>query len=191
MPDETTPQGITPTDAVIGQFVYTLAHEMGHALFDVLDIPILGAPEDAADQVATYLMLEQGKEQARRLIDSAAYTYDNYMRNPKVTVGLIAFADAHSAPMQRFYDIFCLAYGADRDTFAYVVEKGYLPESRARSCRMEYGEVNFAFEKLFDPVIDHELEKKFADRSWLPKPDIHLFPGGNVSAPPQAMQPAK
>jgi Putative metallopeptidase/Cysteine rich repeat len=29
MPDETTPDGLTQTDAVIGQFVYTLAHEMG------------------------------------------------------------------------------------------------------------------------------------------------------------------
>jgi hypothetical protein len=164
---------------------------MGHALFDVLDIPLLGAPEDAADQFATYVMLAQGKEQARRLIDGAAYTYDHYMRNPKVTVGLTAFADNHSAPMQRFYDLFCLAYGADPVTFGYVIEKGYLPENRARGCRVEYGEVNFAFEKLFDPLIDQELEKKVMDRTWLPHPNVHLFKGGEVSAPPQETLPAK
>jgi hypothetical protein len=48
MPQATTLQGLTPADAVIGQYVYTVSHELGHALFDVLDIPLLGQPEDAA-----------------------------------------------------------------------------------------------------------------------------------------------
>jgi hypothetical protein len=111
MPDETTPRGLTRADAVLGQFVYTLAHEMGHALFDVLDIPILCQPEDAADQFATYLMLKLDKEQAHRLIAGAAYTYKNYIRNPMVTVPLIAFSDSHGAPMQRFYNLLCMPYG--------------------------------------------------------------------------------
>jgi hypothetical protein len=175
MPDETTPQGLTPADAVVGQFVYTLAHEMGHALFDVLDIPILGQPEDAADQFATYLMLKLDKEQAHRLIAGAAYTYKNYIRNPMVTVPLIAFSDAHGAPMQRFYNLLCMAYGADPDTFEDVVEKNYLPENRARSCRMEYFEADFAFNKLFVPVIDPELGKIAMGKTWLPSSNIRLF----------------
>jgi hypothetical protein len=36
MPKETTPEGITPAEAVIGQFFYVMAHEMGHAVFDIL-----------------------------------------------------------------------------------------------------------------------------------------------------------
>jgi Putative metallopeptidase len=56
-----TPDGMTPRDAARGQFVYTLTHEMGHVLFDILDIPILGAPEDAADDFAAYMMLQLGK----------------------------------------------------------------------------------------------------------------------------------
>ena len=35
MPQATTLQGLTPADAVIGQYVYTVSHELGHALFDV------------------------------------------------------------------------------------------------------------------------------------------------------------
>jgi hypothetical protein len=42
IPPGDTPDGITPRDAARGQFVYTLTHEMGHALFDILDIPIWG-----------------------------------------------------------------------------------------------------------------------------------------------------
>jgi hypothetical protein len=191
MPNETTPQGITPADAVIAQFVYTTFHEMGHAVFDVLDIPLLGRPEDAADQFATYLMLHLGKDQARRLISGAAYSYNNYIRNPRVTIPLIAFADAHSAPMQRFFNLLCMAYGADRDTFGEVVEKGWLPEDRARSCPMEFGEVTFAFKKLIEPSVDEELGKKVMDKAWLPNPHIRLFPSPRLLPPPQAMVPAK
>jgi hypothetical protein len=181
-------QGLTPADAVIGQYVYTVSHELGHALFDVLDIPILGQPEDAADQFAAYMMLQLDKDQSHRLLAGAAYSYRNYIRNQQVTVPLIAFSDAHSAPMQRFYNLLCMAYGADREAFADAVEKGYLPEQRARSCKMEYGEMNFAFQKLFVPVIDNELWKQVMSKKWLPDPDILLFrmtgPGPQESATP-------
>lgn len=74
LPQETTPNGITPTDAAIGQFFYVVAHEMGHAAFDLFEVPIFGNAEDAADQFSAYIMLQFGKEQARRLIGGAAYS---------------------------------------------------------------------------------------------------------------------
>ena len=109
----TTPEGITPGDAAIGQFFYVAAHEMGHAAFDLFDVPIFGNAEDAADQFAIYIMLHFGKEQARRLVAGAAYSYKKYVMNPQVTVPLAAFSEAHAAPAQRFYNLLCLAYGAD------------------------------------------------------------------------------
>src|SRR5262245_59274607 len=57
MPPETTPAGITPMNAMLGQFFYVFAHEMGHAVFDVLGVPVMGREEDDADNFATYLML--------------------------------------------------------------------------------------------------------------------------------------
>ena len=39
-----THDGITHSDAVLGQFIYVVAHEMGHALFDTLNVPLLGQP---------------------------------------------------------------------------------------------------------------------------------------------------
>lgn len=59
----------------MGQFFYVFAHEMGHAMFDILRVPIFGNAEDAADQFATYIMLQFGKDQARRLITGAALSY--------------------------------------------------------------------------------------------------------------------
>jgi Putative metallopeptidase len=167
-PKETTAAGITPQDAVIGQLFYVVGHEMGHAMFDLLNVPLFGRPEDAADQFAAYLMLKLGKDQARRVIGGAAYTYKDYVEVKKVAVPQTAFADVHGAPMQRLYNMLCMAYGADPTDFSDLVDKGYLPAQRARSCHNEFGEVNFAFQQLIVPYLDKDLAKKVLDQDFLP-----------------------
>ena len=49
MPQGDTPAGLTRADVVIGQLFYVVAHEMGHAMFDQLNVPLFGRAEDAAD----------------------------------------------------------------------------------------------------------------------------------------------
>ena len=48
-------------------------HEVGHAVFDYLDVPNTGREEDVADQFAAYLLLQFAKSDARRLILGVAY----------------------------------------------------------------------------------------------------------------------
>jgi hypothetical protein len=160
--------GISYRDAMFGQFFYVVAHEMGHAIFDLLDVPLFGRAEDAADGFATYMMLDLGKEEAQRLILGAAYSYREYVKNPRVCVPLIAFADTHAAPMQRFYNLLCIGYGANPSLFSDFVKKGFLPENRADSCRIEYNEVNFAFHQVIAPHLDPALAKMVLDKTWLP-----------------------
>jgi Putative metallopeptidase len=167
MPKDAAEIGITPNDAAIGQFFYAAAHEMGHAVFDLLSVPVFGRPEDAADQFATYMMLQFGKADARRLILGAAHSYKKYVNNPTVTAPLKAFSDWHGAPAQRFYNLLCLAYGADPVLFADFAEKQFLPEARARGCRREYGEVAYAFGQLIAPHLDQQLAKRVMDKTWL------------------------
>lgn len=177
MPQETSAVGVTPADAVVGQFFYVLAHEMGHALFDILDVPVFGGAEDAADQFATYIMLQFGKDQARRLVVAAAYSYRNFLTHPKVTAPLAAFSDKHSPPASRFYNMLCLAYGADPVLFGDLVAKDYLPKKRASGCRREYGEVSYAFKKLISPHLDKGIAQSVLKKNWLPdgeaRPDPH------------------
>jgi hypothetical protein len=168
MPPETTPAGITPMDAMVGQFFYVFAHEMGHAIFDVLGIPVFGREEDAADDFATYLMLRFGDEESRALITGAAYSYRKYVQGSQLTVPLAAFSDAHSAPPQRFYNLLCTAYGSDATRYGDFVEKGYLPKSRAGSCKREYNTTAFAFHELIAPHVDKELAKEVLGKNWLP-----------------------
>jgi Putative metallopeptidase len=167
-PKQPGPAGVTPVDAVVGQFFYITAHEFGHAMFDVLQVPSFGSAEDAADEFSTFMMLHLGKEDARRLISGAAYSYRNAIQDSASIVALQAFSDMHSMPAQRFYNLLCIAYGADPTTFAYVVAEKYLPESRARDCKREYDEVAFAFKNLIGPHLDQGFVKEALHKDWLP-----------------------
>jgi hypothetical protein len=156
---------------------------MGHAVFDLLDVPIFGRPEDAADQFAAYILLRIGKQDARRLIEGAAYMYKDYVGRPTVTVPVTAFADVHGAPMQRFYDLLCIGYGADSEMFAALVD--YLPKARVPGCKTEYGEVNFAFQKLIEPHVDQNLKNEVLSKTWVPADNA---PPPRLSDLPQAKQ---
>ncbi len=184
-PKETSQDGITPDDAVVGQFLFTASHEMGHAVFDLLEVPLWGGTEQAADQFAAYILLRIGKQDALRLIEGAAYMYKVYVEHASITVPLTAFADIHGSPMQRLYDLLCISYGAEPDIFSSLVDRGYLPQERARSCRTEYDEVNFAFQKTVGPHVDQKLKAEVLSQDWVPTPNT---PPPSLSDKPGAAQ---
>ncbi|HKA70961.1 MAG TPA: DUF4344 domain-containing metallopeptidase [Xanthobacteraceae bacterium] len=162
-PMETTPDGVTREDAICGQFQFVIAHEMGHALFDLYGIPVFGREEDAADQFATYFMLHMGTHAPRTYITGAAYAYNEYLKNyqddPKVVVPLKAFASNHGAPQERFFNLVCIAYGAQPVLFADVVEKGLLPKTRAGSCAYEFKTIRYAVHREIGPHLDWTLSR--------------------------------
>ena len=72
-------------------------------------------------------------------------------KSPTVSMPLKKFADEHGTPSQRFFNVLCLAYGADKELFADFVSKGYLPQDRSEGCEDEYAQVDRAFERLIMP----------------------------------------
>jgi len=166
-PEKTTPTGVAPVDTLIGPIADVFFHEAGHAVFDILQVPRFGREEDAADQFSTYLMLRFEKADARRLILGSAYQYKGDLAAPTVTLARQKFADEHGTPVQRFYNLLCMAYGADPKLFADVVTKDFLPKDRAEGCEDEYHQVDFAMQKLIGPSIDWRLARKL-HRQWLP-----------------------
>jgi hypothetical protein len=88
----------------------------------------------------------------------SAYQYKADVVSPQVP--LTKYADEHGIPAQRFFNVLCIAYGADQKLFSDVVEKGYLPKQRAEGCDLEYEQTAFAFKKLIGPYIDRNLAKK-------------------------------
>jgi hypothetical protein len=158
----------------IGPFFDTSLHEFAHALFDMHELPVLGREEDAADRVAAYIYLQLGKEEARRLITGTAYAHFTGAKSDDSaqTVKEFSedFAEEHSTPEQRAYNVLCIAYGADPKLFGDVVTNGYLPKERAETCPEEYEQVQDAYETLIEPHIDNDLKDKILDKTWLRKP---------------------
>jgi hypothetical protein len=212
-PEKTTSDGLTPIDAVLGPLFDVFFHETGHALFDMLQVPVLGREEDAADQVSAYLMLQFGKAEARRLILGTAHAYKTEVRSATAVIALMVsslvlivvgalvfrlrwwmigsgaalamsaiiyfaltshyvshkdYADEHGPPAQRFYNLLCIAYGADAQLFADLVQNGYLPNERAEGCAEEYKQVALAFETLIGPHLDRAMAEGAMQDSVLP-----------------------
>jgi len=174
VPPEATAAGVAPIDALIGPVFDTFLHEFAHAIFEMLKVPVLGREEDAADRVAAYITLQLGKAEARRLIGGTAHAYMTEAKAAPAPPTFQQFANEHGTPAQRFYDLLCIAYGADARLFGDLVAKGYLPRERAEGCEDEYEQAAFAFEKLIGPHIDRRRAKKVLNRNWLPDPPTRV-----------------
>ena len=162
-PPQDLPIGISRADTVLGPVLAVFLHETAHAVFNMLQIPVLGREEDAADQFAAYVMLRLSKDEARRMILGSAYHHTVQIPGPQanVTVPVRSYSDDHSTAAQRMFNILCLGYGADKKLFADVVEKDFLPKTRAELCEREYEDVDFAMTKLIGPHIDKAQARKF------------------------------
>jgi Putative metallopeptidase len=169
MPEETKAVlGESMQDAICGQLFFAVAHELGHAMFDIFDVPVFGRQEDAADQFATFIMLQFGGEQALQLIDGAAYGYRAYINDlstkPQVTLPLASLASDHGSPEERYFNLICAAYGYDARLFS--VEMNKIPPSRAQKCKFEYEDLKFAFHTTFWPHLDHDKVKRVLAMKW-------------------------
>jgi hypothetical protein len=162
--------GPTQTDALVGQMFFAFAHEFGHLVFDVYSIPIFGHEEDAADNFATFIML-QFHEDGPRLIMGAAWSYRAFIKdvaeNPRATLPLAAFSSNHGQPEERFFNMQCMAYGSDAKLYADLVKKKFLPESRAKDCKYEYDVLKFAMENEVMPHIDRVIAAEVLSMDWL------------------------
>jgi hypothetical protein len=170
LPTMVTNNGLTPTDALVGQMFFAFAHEFGHLVFDVYDVPVFGHEEDAADNFATFIML-QFQDDGRRLIMGASWSYHSFIKNvrenPKATLPLAAFSSNHGQPEERFFNMECMAYGSDKKLYASLVDTGFLPQSRAKDCDYEYDVMKFAFDMEILPHIDMTLANKVLTTDWL------------------------
>lgn len=130
--------------------VFIFYHELGHALVDLLDLPIVGREEDAVDQLATVMLLEtwEGEESEMALLATAeAFGVDS---------GDVELAtwDEHSLDEQRYYNVLCWTYGSDPDYFSPLTEDGWgLPVERAERCSEEYELMSRAWDRLLGPHL--------------------------------------
>lgn len=126
-------------------------HELGHALIDVLEVPVLGQEEDAAD-VLSVLMLDLifEPETAEHIAYDVAH---NFLADAQQTEEL-AFWDVHGLDEQRFYNFVCLHYGADVDGRDGIARDFELPEERAETCEEERELADSSWGVVLDQVVE-------------------------------------
>lgn len=132
-------------------------HELGHAMIDLLQLPVFGQEEDAAD-VASILMIDAffEPEAAIDLAYDAAFGFAAEAMMGEAEGEEVAWWGVHGPNEQRFYNTVCLFYGADpeaRDDFA--ADMG-LPEERAETCEEEF-ELAWG---SWGPVLDELFEAR-------------------------------
>ena len=156
------PGGFSGAEYAAGALTSGILHEVGHAAFHHFEVPVLGREEDAADQFASYLILQFRPELAVPTITLQALISS--------TLGSDEFLlDEHGTPSQRFFNSLCIAYGADPARFAAIADAGQLPPERRKNCGNEYRQIARAFNETILPHIDPAMMKKVREVNWLPE----------------------
>lgn len=138
-------------EAILGAAFFIFLHEFGHALVDLLELPITGKEEDAVDDFATLVLVNAHEEAAAVSailhFGTLAEEYETGRSED------LAFWDEHSLNGQRVYSITCLIYGSDPDSFAELVGEDGLPAERAARCPGEYKQKSRAWDRLLAPHL--------------------------------------
>jgi hypothetical protein len=139
-------------DKAVATLEFVIYHEVGHALTDVLKLPVTGREEDAVDGLATAI-LTLAVDQGSKSVLTAAHWFAALSDLGGDTIGADQFADAHSLDDQRFFSLLCWVYGSDPDRYAKLVERGDLPKGRAAGCPDEYVQNVSSWVELLDPWL--------------------------------------
>jgi hypothetical protein len=147
---------------VASNLVATFYHEVGHALIDVLDLPVLGREEDAADTLSALLTHHIWNEDAATaIVYDAAFAYSAMVAEADRDGVEPAYADTHSLDQQRYYNLVCLYLGAAPEERAAVAEELGLPEDRASGCEEEFELADTSWGTLLDGMTPGEGAQGF------------------------------
>lgn len=133
----------------------TLYHELAHALVDTLSLPVFGPEEFAADFFAA-ILLDRMHDDAttRQMVLDVAASYRADDLNDRAAGYSTASWSLHGFPMQRYYNLACLYYGADPEGRKDVLQILNLPASRAETCAEEFEQANFAWGGVLEELTE-------------------------------------
>ncbi|MFK7995746.1 MAG: DUF4344 domain-containing metallopeptidase [Granulosicoccus sp.] len=142
-------------DAPVGDvYFHTLMHEIGHVMFEQYDLPMLAREEDAADALASVLLLEYVEDGAQIALNAAdmfgleSEEYEWFDESD--------FWSEHSLDIQRYYTTLCHVYGSDPDMHEDLINDEYgLSAERAEDCEEEYQRVRAGWLGVLKPYLKY------------------------------------
>jgi putative metallopeptidase DUF4344 len=167
---------VTHDIALVGPFVQFSLRSVARQLIDMLELPVWGNAEDAADSLAAFIMLEVSPQIAQKTIFGTAYFFAKAGQTEKLDLGAVR---PHIA--QRYFNLLCIAVGSDLVRYSVFLpidrQEGPvdLPKNRYGHClqlaapeRSEYSKIKYAFHQLIrDKYVDLPLLKQVRAVEWL------------------------
>jgi len=150
--------GINVDDATQHTLMHMLLHELAHALIFMYDLPVVGKEEDAADSLATVLLIEFFKD-GQEIAISAADSFvllDQYIGQFKEKV----FWSEHSLDIQRYYSTLCHVYGSEPRKYRHIVTTAGFSKKRMERCIEEYGRLVNSWLEILDKHLIHGNAKQ-------------------------------
>lgn len=145
-------QQVLATEFAYNNGLFVLYHEIGHLFVGELDLPVLGKEEDAADSLASVMLLvQETDESSQALIDAADGWYLTEYSGDAETYESADFYDEHSLSIQRAYQVVCLMVGANPETFGEVADEFEMDSDRQESCAFDYQQAATSWASLLEP----------------------------------------
>jgi hypothetical protein len=141
------------TEFVVGNMLFVILHEMGHAAITQLSIPVLGRPEDAADSFAAVGLIRIGSTFTQRVLADAAKGWFLNDRRDVATDDTVAFYDEHGLDQQRAYQIVCFMVGSDDEKFKDLANEVKLPAERQDTCGGDYSNASWSWDQVLKPHV--------------------------------------
>lgn len=142
-PDNPSAKMINTT--VVGQLVFVILHELGHALIDRHRIPFSGREEDTSDQFAAYIIMKLNSVQAY-------LGATNFFAEPSRMLNIFGkrqLTDEHGLNVQRRAQLVCWGYGRDARSMQVFAQHIGLTQNRLQRCPEEYQQLMQNTPRLF------------------------------------------
>jgi hypothetical protein len=153
VPDMTLEQRKRLVVFLVGNVIFTLAHEFGHAVISEFGLPVLGREEDAADNFATLTLVQIGGAFAHQVVIDAAQGLLTMSRDETSSNDPVKFYDEHGLGPQRAAQIICLLYGSDPPAFTSLADRARLPEGRRDGCIGDFQQMSDTWRQLLAPNL--------------------------------------
>ena len=154
---------------VVGNTLFAVYHELGHALVDLLDLPIVGREEDAVDGFAAVMMIPPEPDPVRdELIIAVADGWRLQSERSEIMGGSPLWAE-HALDEQRFFSVICWMVGSDQEGFFDLALEAGMPEERIDSCALDFERVKEGWQDL---LHDHRRQPADNDQALKPRLDV-------------------
>lgn len=130
---------------------HTLYHETGHALVDLLSIPVLGREEDAVDDFGIIMLILTRQDGDDRAISAAELFFMEGEEIEEFTDEDLM--DEHSLDDQRGFRSLCMVYGSDPEKYEDIAEDLEMDEDRRLMCEETFEMQTLNWLTLLSPYL--------------------------------------